>query len=94
MGALVKTAQAVEDRAELIRKELESRVQSTLQEARAEWDELKGTKRHISGTQPRLRTLLLRADAALRMELDRLIRRLILELEKVRQALPERGNQF
>ena len=90
MGALVKTAQGVEDRAELIRKELEPRVRSTLQEAKAEWDELKGrgTKRDVSRTQSRLRTLLLRADAALRIEIDRLIRRLILELEKVRRALP------
>ena len=90
MGTLVKTAQAVEDRVESARKEFEPRVRSKLQEARAEWVAFKSRRNGsvVNRTELRLRAILLRTDAKLRLEMDKLIGRAILELEKLRRTLP------
>ena len=91
MGVLVKTAQRVERRVELTRRQFAPKCRLRLREARAEWLELKRRSRKVSaigGTEIRLRASLGRADARLRMMVAKLIGRIIVELEKVRQTLP------
>jgi len=90
MGTLVKTAQAVEDRVESVRRDFEPRVRSKLKEARAEWVDLKSRRSgsRVNRTELHFRDILLRTDARFRLEMDKLIGRLILELEKLRRTLP------
>jgi hypothetical protein len=89
MTMLVKTAQAVEDRVESVRKGFEPTVRSKLREARAEWFELNmGSGSAVSGAELRLKAVLLWTDARLRLGVDMLVGRLLLELEKVRRTLP------
>jgi len=90
MGALVKTAQAVEDRVGEVRREVEPRLRSKLREARTEWVELKtrGNGSRIRRTELRLKAYLMRTDARLRLETGKLIGRAIQELEKMKRNLP------
>jgi len=90
MGALVKTAQAVEDRFGEVRREVEPRLRSKLREARTEWVELKtrGNGSRIRRTELRLKAYLMRTDARLRLETAKLIGRAIQELEKMKRNLP------
>lgn len=90
MGVLVKTAQAVEECVESMRKEFEPTVRSKLREARAEWVKLSkmGSGSAVSRAELRLKAVLLWTDARLRLEVDKLIVRLISQLEKVRRTLP------
>ena len=90
MGALVKTAQAVEDRFGEVRREVEPMVRSKLREARTEWVELKarGNGSRIRRTELRLKAYLMRTDARLRLETAKLIGRAIQELEKMKRNLP------
>jgi hypothetical protein len=92
MGTLVKTAQMVEDRVGAVRREFEPKVHSKLQEARAEWLELKSrpSGSPVKRTETHVRTLLIRTDSRLRLETANLIGRLIEELERVRRALPRK----
>ena len=90
MGALVKSAQAVEERVKLVHQEFEPRLQSKLKEAKAGWFELK-SRNHSSplkAEELRLRAFLLRTDAKLRLALARLIGKIIVELEKAKRTLP------
>lgn len=88
-GTLVKAALAMEGRVGLMRKQLEPKVRSKLQEARAEWLELKSqcSGSGIDRMGLRLRVLLLRGDARFRSEMANLIGRMIAELESMRRTL-------
>ena len=90
MGTLVRTAQAVEDRVASVRKEFEPVVRSKFQEARAEWIELKSRRNSspVNRTELRVRAILIRSDARLRQEIDKLLGKLIFELEKAKRTLP------
>jgi hypothetical protein len=91
MGVLVKTAQWVESRVDLARRQFEPRFRLKLREARTEWLEVKrrGPKvPALSGAELRFRASLLKVDGRLRMMISELIGRIIVELEKVRRTLP------
>jgi len=91
MGALVKSAQAVEDRVRLMRQEFEPKLQSKWKHARAEWFEVKSRNRTspFNAQELRFRAFLVRTDAKVRVALARLIGRVIVELEKVKRTLPQ-----
>ena len=88
MGVLVRTAQSVEDRVHVARQRFEPKFRVKMQEARTEWLELKSGKRGpLSAGELRARGFLLRADAKVRMRVDLLIGRTIVELERVRRKV-------
>ena len=73
-----------------VRREFELRVRSKLRGARAEWAELRSRRSGspLKRTELRFRAMLLRTDAKASLEIDKLLGRLILELEKARRTLP------
>ena len=89
MGVLVKSAQAVEHRVESIRREFEPKARLKLNEARAQWLELKSRRNGcaLSVVTLHVKASLLRADARLRIAIAREIGRIVVELEKARRTL-------
>ena len=92
MGTLVKTAQAVENRVELMRREFEPMVRFKLKEAEAEWLKIRNRNGSpLTRTRLNAKALILKTDARVRFEVNKSISKMILELEKARQrTLPRR----
>lgn len=90
MGVLVKTAQAVENRVELVREQFEPKLRAKLRDAKAEWLELRGRngRSTLKGTELRFRASFLRADTRVRIMLGKFLGRIIVELERVKRRLP------
>ena len=86
----MKTAQALENQAEIVRLKFERKLRAKLRDAKAEWFELKSRskKSPLKRTELHFRASLLHTDAWLRIMLSRLLGRIILELEKVKRTLP------
>ena len=88
MGVLVKTAQSVEDKVESMRRQLEPKLRTKVQEDRTEWLEFKGRNAGpLKGSESRVRAFLLRTDAKLRKTTVNLIDRTIIGLEKAKRTL-------
>jgi len=92
LGTLVKTAQAVEDRVRLMRRGFEPRVRFKLKEAKAEWLNIRNRNGSLlTRTEVKLKAFTLKTEGRLRYEIDKLIAKMILELEKARRRTLPHG---
>jgi len=92
MGILVKTAQRLENEVGRTREQLEPRLRVKLKKAKADWFELRARTNAPVVTRAELltRAFLVRTDQEFRIFLDRLVGRMISELERVRRTLPRK----
>lgn len=90
MGLLVKTAQTVENRIELVREQCEPKLRAKFRDAKAEWFELRsrGSKSAVKRMELGFKAAILREDIRLRVKLGKFLGRVIVELERLRRTLP------
>ena len=92
MGTLVKTAEALENRVGLMRREFEPKVRFKLKEAKAEWSQVRNRNGSLlTRTEVKLKAFILKTEGRLRYEIDKLIAKMIVELKKARRRTLPRG---
>jgi len=87
MGALVRIAENVENQVERVQRQLKPRLQTKVQEARAEWLRLKSQRQEspLTSAELRARALFMKTDARARMMIYRFVGKVMVELEKIRR---------
>ena len=87
MGPLVRTAETIENQVERVQRQLKTRLQTKVNETRAEWLRLKGRREGspLKSAELRARAFFMKTDARARMMIYEFIRKVMVELEKIRR---------
>lgn len=87
MGVLVRTAETVENQVERVQRQLKPRLQTKVQDARAEWLRLKSRRQGspLKSAELRARVLFMKTDARARTMIYEFIGKVMVELEKIRR---------